>query len=100
MIPTASRLGLAQVVFSPLAQGVLTGKYKSDETLPAYSRGADSRVNSFMLVNLNRETLVLVEKLSKLAAEEGLTMPSNGTTLLFAFERNHKLGFEVSQQLP
>lgn len=75
VIPTSSRLGLGQVVFSPLAQGVLTGKYKSDESLPADSRGADSRVNSFMLGNLNKETLVLVEKLSKLAAEAGLTMP-------------------------
>jgi aryl-alcohol dehydrogenase-like predicted oxidoreductase len=75
VIPTSSRLGLGQVVFSPLAQGVLTGKYKSDESLPANSRGADSRVNTFMLGNLNRETLVLVEKLSKLAAEASLTMP-------------------------
>jgi aryl-alcohol dehydrogenase-like predicted oxidoreductase len=75
VIPTSRRLGLGQVVFSPLAQGVLTGKYKSDESLPADSRGADSRVNSFMLGNLNKETLVLVEKLSKLAAEAGLTMP-------------------------
>ncbi len=74
VIPTSGRLGLGQVVFSPLAQGVLTGKYKSDESLPADSRGADSRVNTFMLGNLNKETLVLVEKLSKLAAEAGLTM--------------------------
>ncbi len=75
VIPQAARLGLGQVVFSPLAQGVLTGKYKSAKAAPEDSRGADARVNSFMLGNLNKETLSLVEKLAKLAAEAGLTMP-------------------------
>lgn len=74
VIPTSRRLGLGQVVFSPLAQGILTGKYKPNEPLPKDSRGADNRVNSFMMGNLNKETLELVEKLGELAKEANLTM--------------------------
>lgn len=74
VIPASRRLGLGQVVFSPLAQGILTGKYKPDQPLPTDSRGADVRVNTFMLGNLNRETLSTVEKLTVIAQENGLTM--------------------------
>ena len=41
VLPTCERYGLGQVVFSPLAQGVLTGKYKPGEPMPRGSRGAD-----------------------------------------------------------
>ncbi len=51
VVPTSWKHGLGQVVFSPLAQGVLTGKYESGKTFPKDSRGADDRTNVFMLGN-------------------------------------------------
>jgi voltage-dependent potassium channel beta subunit len=76
VIPTSRRLGLGQVVFSPLAQGVLTGKYKAGEPYPSDSRAADNRSNGFLVGRsyLNKETLVCIEKLSKVARDMGLTM--------------------------
>lgn len=51
VVPTSWKHGLGQVVFSPLAQGVLTGKYESGKNFPKDSRGADDRTNVFMLGN-------------------------------------------------
>jgi len=47
VLPTSKQLGLGQVVFSPLAQGVLTGKYKPGEPFPADSRAADENATDF-----------------------------------------------------
>ncbi|MFN8552192.1 MAG: aldo/keto reductase family protein [Candidatus Obscuribacterales bacterium] len=76
VIPTSRKLGLGQVVFSPLAQGVLTGKYKPDQPFPADSRAADNRNNVFMVGRslMARETLELVQKLVPIAAELKITM--------------------------
>lgn len=76
VIPACTALGLGQVVFSPLAQGVLTGKYEPGKALPADSRGADERVNGFMLGRslLSTETLSRVQALKAIAAELGLSM--------------------------
>ena len=49
VLPTCEKLGVGQVVFSPLAQGVLTGKYVPEKPLPSDSRAADSRHNVFMM---------------------------------------------------
>ncbi len=51
VVPSSWKHGLGQVVFSPLAQGVLTGKYESGKNFPKDSRGADDRTNVFMLGN-------------------------------------------------
>ncbi len=51
VVPISWKHGLGQVVFSPLAQGVLTGKYESGKNFPKDSRGADDRTNVFMLGN-------------------------------------------------
>ena len=60
--------GIGQVVFSPLEQGLLTGKYRAGEAAPAGTRGAGSR-------NLLRtEALERVERLRPLAAEAGLPL--------------------------
>lgn len=48
VIPVSRQYGLGQVVFSPLAQGVLSGKYKPGQPLPSDSRGANEQVNVFM----------------------------------------------------
>ena len=74
VIPACERLGLGQVVFSPLAQGVLTGKYKPGQTPPPGSRGADDKSNMFMASDLEEHRLRQVESLAKLAAGHGVTV--------------------------
>lgn len=75
VIPTCTQLGIGQVVWSPLAQGVLTGKYKPGQAPPAGSRGADDKSNMFMGEVLTDEVLSRVEKLGVYAQELGLTLP-------------------------
>src|SRR5262249_47447507 len=75
-IPACRELGVGNVVFSPLAQGVLTGKYHPGQAPPPGTRAADNRVNTFMQnrgLMLN-DTLLLVEKLAMLAKQVDLTM--------------------------
>src|SRR3712207_9481415 len=43
VVPTSEELGVSLIVFSPIAQGVLTGKYRPGEELPAGARGADGK---------------------------------------------------------
>jgi voltage-dependent potassium channel beta subunit len=76
VIPVSNKLGLGQVVFSPLAQGVLTGKYKPDQPFPPDSRAADNRNNVFMVGRslMARETLELVQKLLPIAHELKISM--------------------------
>jgi aryl-alcohol dehydrogenase-like predicted oxidoreductase len=73
VLPTCERQGLSQLVFSPLAQGALTGKYR-DGQRPGRSRGADPRRNVFMSAFLEPESLARVESLRPLAADCGLSM--------------------------
>ncbi len=73
VLPTCEREGLGQLVFSPLAQGVLTGKY-SGGALPTGTRAADSFRNQFMRAYLEPGTLDRVEALRPLAAELGLSL--------------------------
>ncbi len=76
VIPICERLGVGQVAFSPLAQGVLTGKYMPQKPLPEDSRAADSKVNVFMMGRslMANETLEKVQRLTILAKEANLTM--------------------------
>ena len=74
VIPTCERHGLGLVVFSPLAQGILTGKYLPGQPAPAGSRGADETSNNFMTGMMNDETLSRVEKLKDFANEQGYTL--------------------------
>ena len=63
VIPLCEREGLGQVVFSPLAQGVLTGKYKPGQPPPEGSRAADPGQNMFMNGGkLDDDVLVKVQK--------------------------------------
>lgn len=73
IIPLSARNGIGQVVFSPLAQGILTGKYKSLDNLPEGSRARDPKVNGFIKRYLNDGTFDKVFKLNALA--ERLNMP-------------------------
>jgi aryl-alcohol dehydrogenase-like predicted oxidoreductase len=74
LIPRCEREGVGQVVFSPLGQGVLSGKY-SGGARPAGSRAADDRRNAFMKAYLADDTLARVDGLAPLAAELGVTLP-------------------------
>lgn len=76
VLPLCEQEGIGQVVFSPLAQGVLTGKYKPGQKPADDSRAADPKQNMFMegRGNLKEETLEKVQKLAPLAEKEGLSM--------------------------
>jgi voltage-dependent potassium channel beta subunit len=78
VIPTSRELGLGQVVFSPLAQGVLSGKYKPGQKPPADSRAANDQINMFMSNRglMAPESLERVQKLTALAREGGISMAS------------------------
>jgi aryl-alcohol dehydrogenase-like predicted oxidoreductase len=66
--------GISQIVWSPLAEGVLTGKYKPGEAPPADSRAASESMNKFIDGKMNDETLAAVQRLRPIAEGEGLTM--------------------------
>ncbi|WHY03372.1 aldo/keto reductase family protein [Neobacillus sp. DY30] len=75
VIPVSSKHGIGQVVFSPLAQGILTGKYKGN-TIPEDSRASNEEINNFMKGMLNENTFTKVEQLEKIAKELEITLPS------------------------
>jgi len=70
VIPACTDEGLSQIVWSPLAQGVLTGKYSGGQR-PAGSRGADDRHNGFMGDLLQPEVLAQADRLVDLAGDLG-----------------------------
>jgi aryl-alcohol dehydrogenase-like predicted oxidoreductase len=75
VLPLCAKAGIGQVVWSPLGQGVLTGKYKPGQAPPADSRAQDPKQNQFMGKFLNdRPLLEKVQRLAPLARERGLTM--------------------------
>ena len=74
VIPASRELGISQIVWSPLAQGILTGKYRPGEPPPADSRAAHERMNYFMDRAADQTLLERVQRLRPLAAELGLTM--------------------------
>jgi len=73
VIPTSQRLGLSQVVWSPLAQGVLSGKYTRVGEVPAGSRAAGQDAG-WMRSWLRQPVLDAVGELKPIAAELGITV--------------------------
>jgi voltage-dependent potassium channel beta subunit len=73
LLPACNRLGLGQLVFSPLAQGALTGKYRRGER-PAASRAADDQRNHSIGAYLGAGELRCVEELQPLACELGISL--------------------------
>ncbi len=71
VIPVSEQYGLGQVVFSPLAQGVLTGKYLPNSAPPQGTRAADDTSNQFMKPYLEDAVLSRVQKLKKYAESLG-----------------------------
>jgi voltage-dependent potassium channel beta subunit len=74
VVPISEKLGIGQVVFSPLAQGVLTGKYKIGASAPAGSRATDAKSNMFMERLMQEEQLRKVEKLMVIAESKNISM--------------------------
>ena len=75
VVPTCEELGIGQIVWSPLAQGVLTGKYLPGQQPPAGSRATDEKSGAtFIAKLLTDEVLTRVQQLKPLAEQAGLTM--------------------------
>jgi aryl-alcohol dehydrogenase-like predicted oxidoreductase len=75
VVPTSEELGIGQIVWSPIAQGVLTGKYKPGEQPPAGSRATDEKGGADMVSRwLRDDVLTRVQQLQPLADEAGLSM--------------------------
>ena len=75
VIPLCAENGISQIVWSPLAQGVLTGKYSPDSPPPQGSRAASESMGNFMDGFLDdRELLEAVQRLQPVADEAVLTM--------------------------
>ena len=76
VVPTSKELGLSQIVWSPVAQGVLTGKYKPGTPAPAGSRATDEKGGARMIQRFlgDDELLARVQNLQPIADELGLSM--------------------------
>ncbi len=74
VIPVSERNGLGQIVFSPLAQGVLTGKYKPNQDIPSDSRAANDATNMIINSYFDEKVLVTVEKLNTFAENYGMKL--------------------------
>ncbi len=75
IIPLCAENGISQIVFSPLAQGVLSGKYRPGEPPPADSRMTSEAMNLFMRDGRYDDTVLgRVQQLQPLAADLGLTL--------------------------
>jgi 1-deoxyxylulose-5-phosphate synthase len=75
VIPLCEREGISQIVWSPLAQGVLTGKYRPGEPPPQDSRAASESMSDFIGWLVTPRVLEAVERLRPVAEQAGLTMP-------------------------
>jgi aryl-alcohol dehydrogenase-like predicted oxidoreductase len=74
VIPLCEKEGIGQIVFSPIAQGALTGKYRPGEPMPSGSRATDPSGSGFIQRYLNEDLLRRVAELAPIAAEAGLTL--------------------------
>ena len=74
VIPTSEELGIGQVVWSPIAQGILTGKYQPGQPPPEDSRAAHEVAGGFVRNRLDDELLRRVQELRPVASDLGLTM--------------------------
>ena len=74
VIPLCSENGISQIVWSPLAQGVLTGKYRPEQPPPADSRMASQQMGSAMDPFRSDDLLAAVQRLEPIADGLGITM--------------------------
>ena len=74
VVPTSRELGISQIVWSPVAMGVLTGKYLPGQPVPDGSRATDATGGSFIKRFLEDDVLTAVQRLRPIAEQTGLTM--------------------------
>jgi aryl-alcohol dehydrogenase-like predicted oxidoreductase len=75
VVPTCRELGISQIVWSPIAQGVLSGKYKPGEAPPAGTRATDEKGGADTIRRwLADDVLTRVQQLAPIAADLGLSM--------------------------
>lgn len=75
ILPVCIEEGIGQVVFCPLEQGILTGKYKPGQALPTGSRAGDERQNQFIKdLATNQRVLECVQQLGAIAGEAGCSI--------------------------
>ena len=74
LFPLCEANGISQIVWSPLGQGLLTGKYRAGEAPPSDSRAANSDMNFAMGRLMDDSTLEAVDRLRPVADEAGLSM--------------------------
>jgi|SRR5215470_1321780 len=74
VVPACERLGIGQLVWSPIAQGVLTGKYTPSQPPPAGSRATDETGSRFLGELLTPQVLTTVQRLRPIAEQAGLSM--------------------------
>ncbi|MGH3510533.1 MAG: aldo/keto reductase family protein [Nocardioidaceae bacterium] len=75
VVPTCEELGMGQIVWSPIAQGALTGKYKPGQAPPAGSRATDDKGGAKMISRwLEDAVLTRIVELEPIAADVGLSM--------------------------
>jgi aryl-alcohol dehydrogenase-like predicted oxidoreductase len=75
VVPTCRELGIGQIVWSPIAQGVLSGKYRPGQPPPAGTRATDERGGANTIRRwLADDVLTRVQQLAPIAAELGLSM--------------------------
>lgn len=74
VIPLSKANGISQIVWSPLGQGVLTGKYSADGKPPEGSRATSSEMGGFMDRLMQPQVLQAVQQLKPLAQQAGLTL--------------------------
>ncbi|MHB8288503.1 MAG: aldo/keto reductase family protein [Acidimicrobiales bacterium] len=73
VLPMCDKERIGQIVWSPLAQGVLTGKYRPNEPLPTGSRATDPTGSGFISGYLRPDVLARVQQVSELARDAGMT---------------------------
>jgi aryl-alcohol dehydrogenase-like predicted oxidoreductase len=74
VVPTCLELGIGQMVWSPIAQGVLTGKYLPGEPPPEQSRAAHESAGQPLRSRMNDDVLARVQRLKPIAEQAGLSL--------------------------
>ncbi len=82
--PACERAGLGLIVYSPLAQGALTGKYRVGEQPPSGSRAADPRINQFIGRYMEPQRLAQAQRLVELAKKHGHTAAQSALAFCLA----------------
>jgi aryl-alcohol dehydrogenase-like predicted oxidoreductase len=87
IFPLCSRNGIGQIVWSPLAQGVLTGKYQPGQPPPKDSRAASNEMGGFIDRFLNNRVLSAVQELKTVADQVGLSLSNLALAWVLRDER-------------